>query len=254
MPEGKGSGEDDDVFPLTVLHFAGETEIPAYLYEAFPDQQEALDACTNVGGRSEPDIEEIANLEPDLILLNQAGTDDESVHDSLSAIAPTLVTQGTGLSWKQDLLLLADAIAKRQEAETWSDDFHTRAAEAGAGISGDPTVSLLRRNRDRIRVFGVASFGGSVLEDAAVARPEGQAFTDETSVDLSQEDLADADADWILFGVQGGDATEITDLALCPPLGSVEADQAVQVDDDTFYLNTGPTAASLVLVLLESTL
>ena len=93
-----------------------------------------------------------------------------------------------------------------------------------------------------------------MLEDAAVARPESQSFTDETSVDLSQEDLADADADWILFGVQGGDATEITDLALWPTLGAVEADQAVQVDDDTFYLNTGPTAASLVLDLLESTL
>lgn len=51
-------------------------------------------------------------------------------------------------------------------------------------------------------MFGVASFGGSVLEDAAVARPEGQ---------------------------------------------------ALQVDEDTFYLNTGPTAASLVLDLLEST-
>lgn len=29
VPEGKGSGEDDGVFPRTVLHFAGETETPA---------------------------------------------------------------------------------------------------------------------------------------------------------------------------------------------------------------------------------
>lgn len=27
MPEGKGSGEDDGVFPRTVTHFLGETEI-----------------------------------------------------------------------------------------------------------------------------------------------------------------------------------------------------------------------------------
>ncbi|UVY83957.1 ABC transporter substrate-binding protein [Brachybacterium sp. NBEC-018] len=292
MPEGKGSGEADGVFPRTVVHFAGETTIeteparvvvistgqmdalltlglvpvgstagdggdliPGYLAEAFAEQKAQLDEVTFVGSRVDPDLETIANLAPDLIVLNVAGKDDaETFVASASEIAPTVATQGTGLYWKQDLLLLADALGRTEQAQTWLDAFHADAAAAGEAVEGDPTVSFLRKNGDRTRVFGVASFSGSVAEDAGLSRPESQAFTDTTSVDISAEQLDQADADWILYGVQGGDETELTSLALWPALGAVAADHAVEVDDDAFYLNTGPTAARHVLATLQETL
>ena len=86
MPEGKGSGQGDDVFPRTVVHFQGSTEIttaptkvviistgqldvaltlgtvpvgstagdgaglvPDYLAKAFPQHADALGAMKNVG-------------------------------------------------------------------------------------------------------------------------------------------------------------------------------------------------------------
>lgn len=292
MPEGKGSGEDDGVFPRTVTHFQGETTIdsapenvvvistgqadalvtlgtvpigstagdgadtvPEYLTEAYPDDAEALGDVTNVGSRTDPDLESIANLDPDLILVNQAGADDPAaLYESLTEIAPTVVTQGTGLYWKQDFLLLADAMGQTQEAESWLDEYQQDAADLGESVDDDLTVSFLRKNGDRTRIFGVASFPGSVTEDAGLARPDSQDFTDATSVDLSDEEIQQADADWIFYGVQGGDASELTDLALWPTLSAVESDQAVQVDDDTFYLNAGPTAARSVLTELEDTL
>lgn len=291
MPEGKGSGESDGVFPRTVVHFQGETPldqepkrvvvistgqadavltlgvvpvgstagdgadlIPAYLYDAVPKAQDALDAVTSVGDRIAPDIETIANLEPDLILMNTAGKDAQSLHEALSAVAPTVATQGTGLYWKQDFLLLADALGKTEQAQRWLDTYQAEAKAFGETVTGSPTVSFLRRNGDRTRVFGVASFAGSVAEDAGLARPESQRFTDDTSVDISAEQLDQADGDWIFYGVQGGDDTEITSMPLWPTLGAVGADRAVSVDDDVFYLNVGPTAANEVLTVLESTL
>ncbi|GAB2919572.1 ABC transporter substrate-binding protein [Streptomyces mayteni] len=291
MPEGKGSGQPDGVFPRTVAHFQGETTleaepervvvistgqadalltlgvvpvgstsgdgaemIPPYLAAAYPEQADALAETTYVGGRVEPDIETIANLEPDLILMNNAGKEAETLYAALSAVAPTVATQGTGLYWKQDLLLLADALGRTEQAQSWLDDYHADAAAFGETVTDDPTVSFLRRNGDRMRVFGVASFSGSVAEDSGLARPETQRFTDETSVDISSERLDEADGDWIFYGVQGGDESEITSQSLWPTLAAVDAGQTVSVDDDVFYLNVGPTAARGILSELEATL
>lgn len=291
MPDGKGSNAADDTFPRTVAHFQGSAQIqaaprkvavlstgqadalltlgiapagstkgdgaavmPQYLSTAYPDQRAALGAVRDLGSRQSPDLESIASLDPDLILVNRAGKDAASLYASLSEIAPTVVTQGTGLYWKQDFLLTADAVGKREAAQAWLKRYHSDAAAAGAAVQGSPTVSLLRRNGDRTRIFGIASFSGSVAEDMGLARPQSQSFTDKTSVDISAEQLDQADADRLLYGVQGGDATALTSMPLWSTLGAVSVGRAEQVDDDTFFLNTGPTAASGVLTTLSAAL
>ena len=290
MPEGKGSGQGDDVFPRTVVHFQGSTEVttaptkvviistgqldvaltlgtvpvgstagdgaglvPDYLAKAFPQHADALGAMKNVGKRTAPSVEEVANLGPDLILMNNAGKDAATLYASLSAIAPTVATQGTGTYWKQDLLLVADALGKPDTAQKWLDTFHADAASAGAAISGRPTVSLLRRNGDRTRVFGPVSFSGSVLADMGVARPSSQQFTEGVSQDISAEQLDQADADWLLYAVQGGKEEELTSMDLWPALKAVSSQHAVAVDDDPFFLNAGPTAARTVLTKVSET-
>lgn len=290
MPDGLGSGAPDGTFPRTVAHVAGQTTItsepasvavlstgqtdalltlgivptgstaadgaevvPRYLYDAFPEDTAALDAVAPLGSRTEPNLEAVAALAPDLIVLNSANKDTAELYGTLSEIAPTVVTQGTGLYWKQDLLLLADAVGRTDQARTWLDAYHSDAAAFGATVVGDPTVSFLRTNGDRTRVFGVASFAGSVAEDSGLARPESQRFTDTTSVDIGPEQLALADGDRLFYGVQGGDLGEITSLPLWPSLSAVTEGHATSVDDDLFYLNTGPTAARGILSVLEET-
>lgn len=292
MPAGKGSGQADGVFPRSVAHFAGTTTIPAaptrvavlstgqadvlltlgvtpiastagdgaktvpdYLLAAYPQQAAALGQIAGLGSRNEPDIEAIAAAKPDLILVNKAGKDDlDTLVGTLGAIAPTVVTQGTGVYWKQDFLLTADALGKTDAAKSWLTTYQGDASTLGDSLSAKPTVSFLRRNGDRTRVFGVASFPGSVAKDAGLPRPQSQQFIDDTSVDISAEQLAMADGDWIFYGVQGGDAALITGMPLWPQLTAVAAKHTVQVDDDVFYLNTGPTAARLVLDQLSKTL
>lgn len=287
LPDGMGSGADDGVFPRTVAHFAGTTTIeaapvrvaaistgqldgllsvgvvpvgtttargadlvPAYLTTAFPRQRTALAAMSSLGTRTEPDVEAVAAAEPDLILTNS--TVDEAVRAQLVRIAPVVVTEGTGVNWKQDFLLLADAVGKRQAAQTSLAAFRAAAAALGERVSGEPTVSLTSVAPDRVRVFGVGSFGGSILADAGLRRPAAQDF-DDTSTDISLETLDRAAGDWIFYGVQGRDS-EITGSSVWTALPAVASGRAVAVDYETWFLNAGPAAARSVLTDLERAL
>ena len=301
MPEGKGSGKADDVFPRKVVHFKGTTEIkkaptkvvilstgqldvaltlgivpigstkgdgaatvPEYLKKAFPKHADKLGAIKDVGSRKAPSVEDIGNLSPDLILVNQAGKDDiDTLYKSLSEVAPTVVTQGKSEAWKQDFLLVADALGKPETAKKWMETYQVDAAKAGSAIDGNPTVSLLRKTSDKLRIFGAVSLAGSVLSDMGVARPSTQTFTDNGNKDISSETLAEAEADWILYGAQktpkdendkDKNNTELTAMPLWAGLKAVNDKHTVRVDDDAFFLNAGPTAARLVMTTVADTL
>lgn len=285
LDSGLGSGQADGVFPRTVAHYQGKTTINAaptkvvvistgqadamlslgmcpigsttasgaegpvsqYLKDAYPDQASAIEAITKVGSRTEPDIEAIGALKPDLILTNIAGKDDaDTLYKNLTAIAPTVVMRGTGQFWKTDFLLLADALGKREAAQSLLDTLKKEAAEAGSALSSAGTVSLLRKNSDKLRIFGPISFAGSVVADMGLQRPDTQQFTNGVSNELSSETLDQADGDWLFYGIQGDKDEELTGQALWGSLKAVSAGHAVKVDDDPFFLNAGPTAARVV--------
>lgn len=224
---------------------AGAGLVPAYLVDAFPDQREELDAMVDLGVRLEPNLEAIAAVRPDLILVNASGA--EGIYPQLTEIAPTVQTEGTGVNWKQDFLLVADALGRTEQAQGVLDDFHGAAELRAAQAPEELTVSFLRVTSDRSRIFGIGSFVGSIAQDAGFARPESQQF-DATSQDITAEELSRADADWIFYGVQsgaGGDAAEQNPL--WPALTAVQAGRVQTVDDDVWFLNAGPTAATMVL-------
>ncbi len=287
VPDGMGSGAKDGEFPRTVTHFGGSTTIPAtpartvvistgqldatmtlgvvpvgstrgegaalvppYLDDAFADRAVDLAAMLDLGLRLEPNVEAIAAAQPDLILVNAAGA--EGIYDKLSQIAPTVQTEGTGVNWKQDFLLVADALGRTEQAQAYLDEFHRTAADYGKQFTTAPTVSLVRTTSDRTRMFGIPSFAGSIAQDAGLARPASQQF-DSTSQDVAAEQISEVDADWIFYGVQAG-ADAASANPLWPTLSAVVAHRVVDVDDDTWYLNAGPTAASAVLDQVMTTI
>jgi ABC-type Fe3+-hydroxamate transport system substrate-binding protein len=125
----------------------------------------------SVGSRTEPNIEAIAAQEPDLVLGNKAGVG--GVYDKLSPIAPTVLTEGTGVNWKQDFLLTAAALGRSEQARRYLDSYHGDAASLGKRFSGKaPTVSFVRFNPGRARMYGVSSFAGSIAWDAIQLRSQ----------------------------------------------------------------------------------
>ncbi|WP_206488001.1 iron-siderophore ABC transporter substrate-binding protein [Rhodococcus sp. KRD162] len=294
IPDGMGSGAADGVFPRTVGHFGGSTEIPAepkkivviatgqldaaltlgvvptgvaygsgaelvpdYISFSFPQYADQMTQFVDVGNRQEVDIEAIAAIEPDLILANETGSGD--IYSTLATIAPTVLTEGTGVNWKQDFVLLADALGRTEQARGVIDTFTSDAAALGESFagSGAPTVSFVRFTADRARVFGIASFAGFIAWDAGLARPESQQFAT-TSQDFSEEEIQLANADWVFVSSQdaGADssAASYTTNPLWTGMSAATENHIVRVDDDPWYLNAGPTAATIVLDGLKNAL
>ncbi len=298
IPDGMGSGAADGEFPRTVGHFGGSTDIPAepkkivviatgqldaaltlgviptgaaygdgadlvpdYISFSFPQYADQLTQMADLGNRQSVDIEAVAAAEPDLILANKTGSED--IYATLSAIAPTVLTEGTGVNWKQDFLLLADALGRTEQAQGFLDTFASDARALGDSVSngggsgGAPTVSFVRFTADRARVFGVASFAGFIASDAGLARPPSQQF-DKTSQDFSEEEIQLANADWVFVSSQdaGADsnAASYTTNPLWTGMSAATQNHIVRVDDDPWYLNAGPTAATIVLDGLRNAL
>ncbi|MGU3435889.1 ABC transporter substrate-binding protein [Actinomycetes bacterium M1A6_2h] len=287
VPGGMGSGGvADGVFPRTVTHFAGSTEIgaepkkivviatgqldaaltlgvtptgvaygegaslvPDYIARSFPQYTGEMASFVDIGQRTDVNVEAIAAIEPDLILANEAASKEN--YPLLSGIAPTVLTEGTGVNWKQDFLLLADALGRTEQAQQFLDDFVDRARQLGTAVGSDsPTVSFVRFTAERARVFGRASFAGYIAWDAQLARPESQQF-ERTSQDFSEEEMQLANADWVFVSSQttepGSTADDFTANPLWMGMSAVTENRVVTVDDDPWYLNSGPTAATIVL-------
>ena len=101
------TGQLDGVLSLGVVPVgaatAGDADlVPTYLKTKFSDKSAELDKIAKVGKRTDPDVEAIANLKPDLILINNTNKKDE-LYESLAKIAPTVVTEGTGIKLEAGL-------------------------------------------------------------------------------------------------------------------------------------------------------
>jgi iron complex transport system substrate-binding protein len=222
---------------------------PQYLRSAFTQLSPQFAKTRDLGLRSAPDIEVLAALRPDLILANRS-TIRSGALTQYRRIAPTVITNGTGINWRKDFLLLSDALGKRQAAEQWMQTFisdaRVYAQQFQRAYTDIPEVSFLLVGGGRIRVMGVPSFVGDVAQEMGLHRPAGQRFK-RTSQDISIERLDLADGDWAFYGALGTAVDTFTDSPLWPHLKVVQAGHAVQVDYDAFYMNAGPTAARLVM-------
>ncbi len=249
------------VTPTGAAYGDGADLVPDYISFSFPQYADQLTQMADLGNRQSVDIEAVAAAEPDLILANKTGSED--IYPTLSAIAPTVLTEGTGVNWKQDFLLLADALGRTEQAQGFLDTFASDARALGDSVSngggsgGAPTVSFVRFTADRARVFGVASFAGFIASDAGLARPPSQQF-DKTSQDFSEEEIQLANADWVFVSSQDAEAdssaASYTTNPLWTGMSAATQNHIVRVDDDPWYLNAGPTAATIVLDGLRNAL
>ena len=278
----------DAAFPRTVEHAMGETDIPARPERVVVLDTGELDSALSlgvvpvgavtadvsadflsylaedaagvdrVGTISEPNLEAIAALEPDLILSNKVR--HEEIYGQLSQIAPTVFAEKVGAVWKDNLLLAGEALGLEEEAADALAAYESAAAELGESIGAPagPTVSALRFVDGTIRVYTAASFIGTVLADIGLDQLELPVAQVPTFAELSAEELTLADADVVLYSSYGPaeDSGESAALAgpLWPRLGAVQAGSAYAVEDDVFFTGIGLTAATLMVEDLEAQL
>ena len=285
---GAGSPAASDAgFPRTVEHAMGSTEIPERPERVVVLDTGELDSALSlgvtpvgavttavdseflsylaedaagvevVGTIAEPELESIAALEPDLILSNVVRHED--IYEQLAQIAPTVFAADVGDTWKENLLLDAEALGLEDDAATLLEEFEADAAALGEDI-GDPagtTISTIRFVAGVIRAYNADSFIGTVMADIGLDHQQ-VAADRATFAELSAEQVTQADADIVLYSSYGpaADSGEAQVVAgpLWPRLSAVAEGRAVQVEDDVFYTGIGLRAATLQLEQLRDLL
>jgi iron complex transport system substrate-binding protein len=225
-------------------------------YEHISDQMEGVQ---EVGTESEPNLEAIAALQPDLIIGNKMR--QEAVYEQLSAIAPTVFAETLRGNWKINFDLYAKALNKEEEGQQVLDEYADRIAEfqEEAGDLLDLEVSMVRFLGGDVRIYQKDSFSGVILEEIGFARPESQDVDEFAIMGATKEMIPDMDGDILFyFTYETGDGEgskveqEWLDDPLFQQLPVVESDNAHKVSDEVWNTAGGVIAANLMIDDLKS--
>lgn len=210
---------------------------------------------TNVGSRTEPSLEAIARLKPDLIFGENFS---QLSYARLTKIAPTLFLSGSEAdAWQRNLQTLAQALGKTSEAKAALEHYqqHLSAARAKLQAANLPNRVLLLglSGSSNIEIFSVQTFPGKILQGLGfqlVLPAEFQAG--ETYQSVSVEAMPSLDTDQIIVMASGRNSVETARIQWQqnPILRSLTASQANQVHFVDYHLWNrirGPLAAELVI-------
>lgn len=240
------TGELDDVLalgitPVGMVTTEGAHPVPSYL----ADQVKDVDT---VGTINELDLEAIAELEPDLILGSQLRAD--TLHEELESIAPTVFSIRPGFPWKENFMLVGEALGMENKATDVLNDYAKATDELDEAVDGNPTISLVRFMPERLRLYGNKSLIGVILDDAGLARPEPQDIA-ELAVEISPENLDQAGGDYVFYTSYGDPEATGETAALSGSqwsgMPAVKDDRAFRVEDDIWFLGLGPIGAGQIV-------
>jgi iron complex transport system substrate-binding protein len=225
------------VVPVGTAVLSEASGVPSYL------GTEAADIAM-VGTVAEPTIEDIAALQPDLILGTE--TRHAEYYDQLTAIAPTVFMASQSDPWRENVRFVGRTLGKQDDAEKLLTAYDDRCAEIAEKYdTAGKTAQLIRPRAGELTLYGPSSFAGSTLECAGFTTPPRPEWADEISVDLSPELAAQAAADLIVVT-----ASDPSDPAAIP--ASITANAAVlpnphAVDLSYWITGVGPMGGQTVL-------
>jgi iron complex transport system substrate-binding protein len=216
-----------------------------------------LEGTKTVGTESQPNLEAIAALKPDLILGMKFR--HEKIYQQLTAIAPTVFVEEPRGDWKENFMLYAEALNKKAEGEKVLADWNKRIEEfkAKVGDKAKTKVSLVRFMPGRVRIYYNDTFAGTILKDLGVARPEAQ-NKDEFAAEVTKERIPEMDGDimfYFSYETGDGEATKLekewTNDPLWKNLNVVKNNKAFKVDDTIWNTSGGVICANKVVDELE---
>ncbi len=229
------------VKPVGAVEAVAGAGLPEYL-------SELTEGIELVGTITEPNLEAILALNPDLILSSKLR--HEAVYGQLSEIAPTVFTETVGVTWRENLRVYAAALNKEAALALRLGEYRAKLAAVRAATDTDQEVSVVRFVPGENRVMQRGNFVGTVLEDVGFERPEAQRG-DNFMLTVSQEQLNLLDGDVMFVSVYGGDDdTELgafTRSPLWASLGAVQAGRVYRVNDDGWFLGIGLIGAGRIM-------
>lgn len=226
-----------------------ESWVEKPIYEYLRDDLEGVQL---LGLETQPNLEEIDKLKPDLIIVSK--TRHEEIYDQLSEIAPTVMGEVI-YDWKETVDLMGEALNMEDKAKQLLVDWDTRVADfkekMGDRLPLEVTITNFRADHARIFYMGYA---GNILRELGFVRPAGH-DEDIWGIKLtSKEAIPDMNADMI-FNFNSGTETEAiqktyeewTNHPLWENLDAVKNDQVIQVNEVIWNSAGGYITANMML-------
>lgn len=216
-------------------------------YGNFPDYlMDKTEGIANIGHASQPNLEAILALQPDLILSNV--DDHRASYDLLSQIAPTVLVE----THADALSTYAAALGKTEQGEVLIQAFQARIQDFRQQM-GDrlntTEVSVLRFRPNQVRLYMKDSFCGYLLEQVGLPRPPSQ-DKDKLYETVSLEAIPAMDGDVIFYfqdNPQNSMVEKVTTHPLWKQLNAVQQGRVYPVSFDAWFLGNGILAANAVL-------
>ncbi|WP_331772077.1 iron-siderophore ABC transporter substrate-binding protein (plasmid) [Embleya sp. NBC_00888] len=212
---------------------------------------DAVKNTKDVGPLDSPNLEQIALLKPDLIV--SATVRHDQLYAQLSKIAPTVFVKTTGPIWKENVKLVGQALGEDDKAKAKLTAYETRAKKVGDAINAKankPTVSIVRFVDGPTRIYLGKTFSGIILSDMGLTRPENQRDPEKFNIEVSEEQIGQADADYIfLTSFSGGEERKAKFMAnpLWQRLKAVQAGHVYEVKDESWMTAVSLQGADVVL-------
>ena len=241
-----------DITPVGAVEaFTGDT-----WYEHTADQ---LKDTKSVGTESEPSLEAIAALKPDLIIGNKMR--QEKVYEQLSKIAPTIFAETLRGDWQENFKLYSKAVNQEKVGQEKLDAYNQRIEDLKASLGDqlNQEVSMVRFMAGDVRIYHKDSFSGVILEQLGFARPAEQDVADFAEKGVTKERIPAMDGDILFyFTYETGDkeATKLEEEWINDPLFQnlevAKANKVFKVNDTIWNTAGGYLAAQLMLDDLET--
>ncbi len=230
-----------DVKPVGITVSAAGEGAPPYLADE-------LEGVPSVGLTVEPGIDDIAALDPDLII--GAKVRHEAIYDELSAIAPTVFSVDSGTNWREQAEITAEAVNRSDEMEGLLTRLDERIRSVGKEIGAEGmSASMVRFRPDNFRLYGPDTFSGSILSGLGYDLGE-RDWNEYSMLELSPENFQQIDGDIVFYTNPGGDPTATTMAPVTKLWGDqpgVKAGRTLEFDDETWMVGIGVVGANQIL-------
>jgi len=212
-----------------------------------------LQDVTYVGLETQPNLEEISALKPDLIIATQVR--HEEIYSQLSQIAPTVVSTIL-YDIHETTSLIGQAIGEEEKATALIEDWEARVSDFNTKISkteGWPiSASVINFREDHARIY-VKGFAGSILSELGFKGPKDLKGDDLEIVRLTdKESIPNMNADVSFLFYEDNEAVnktfeEWSSHPLYQNLDSVKTKQEFRVDEVIWNFAGGLKSAHLML-------
>lgn len=258
--------------PIGVVAGRGQSTVSHYLV----DRAKGIPV---LGGVAQPNYEAIGKAKPDLILVDGTSiNNNQEAIDTLTHIAPTVITGYAGGDWRKNFDRVADAVNEKAKAEkveaAYDDRVKTVAVKLKEKGLDASTFSIVRWQGNSASLILLELPAGRALTDLGLKRPDNQNHKGRGHSDpVSLENLSAIDADYMFFGTLGGSSVNnpsaggkaddaaakqaVTEATKTPGFTSLKAyrdGHVIPVDGSTWTSTGGPILMTSIVDDVERTL